>query len=164
MDKNIKIKIRFSILILFLIISNIFLSQNFAEMYIVYIQRGLESEGLYARLILNLILIFFLFIFKKKWKKNYDDYHIWYWFSLITIISIFFNPISSTLIDRIIIYFIPLQLAVYSRLPFLVKNIIQPTYTKLAIITFYGAIQFIWLNFSNHSGAWLPYKNILFYD
>jgi len=161
-DKNIKIKIRFLFVILFLISSSIFLSQNFASMYEVYIQRSLDSQGIYGRLILNLIPILFLFMFRKKWKKKYNDYQIWYWFSLVTIISVFFISISSTLIDRILIYFIPIQLAVYSRLPFLLKNIIQPTYTKLAIITFYAANHFIWLYFSNHSQAWLPYKSILF--
>lgn len=164
LDKNIRIKTRILSIMLFSIILFIFLIQNFTSMYEIYIVRGLKSEGIYGRLILNLIPILFLFIFRKKWKKNYSDYNIWYWFSLITIISIFFIPISSTLIDRILIYFIPLQLVVYSRLPFLLKYIIQPIYTKLAIITFYGATHFIWLYFSNHSKAWLPYKNILFYD
>ena len=100
--------------------------------------------------------------FTKQWKKDYDDYHIWYWFSFVSIVSLFFIPISSTLIDRILIYFIPLQLVVYSRLPFLAKNIIQPIYTKLAIITLYAIVHFIWLNYANHSTAWIPYENILF--
>lgn len=162
LDKNIKIKQRFFLLIFFLIISTIFLSQNYAAMNEIYIQRSLKSEGIYGRLILNIIPILIFFYFKEKWKKNFNDYHIWYWFSFVTIISIIFIPISSTLIDRILIYFTPLQLVVYSRLPFLAKNIIQPIHTKLTIFTFYAAVQFIWLYFSNHSNAWLPYKNILF--
>ena len=133
-------------------------------MYEAYITRGLQSQGIYGRLILNLIPILFLFMYKIKWKKNYNDYHLWYWFSFVIILCIFFIPISSTLIDRILIYFIPLQLVVYSRLPFLLENIIQPTYTKLAIIIFYATNHLIWLYYSNHSEAWFPYKSILFHD
>ena len=161
-NKNIKKQVRYIMIILTIPVLYIFLSQNYAEFFNNYISRGLKSSGIYARLFLNLIPIFFLFIYRKKWKKNFDDYNIWYWFSFVSIVSIFFIPISSTLIDRILIYFIPLQLVVYSRLPFLNKDTIQPIYTKLAIIIFYAIVNFVWLNYSKHSPAWLPYKNILF--
>ena len=162
LNKDIRIQYRYFLIILSLFICFTLISQNFNAMYETYFSRGLQSEGIYPRLILNLIPVFFLFIYRRKWKKDYDDYQIWFWFSFVSIVSLFFIPISSTLIDRILIYFIPLQLVVYSRLPFLAKNIIQPIYTKLAIITLYAIVHFIWLNYASHSTAWIPYENILF--
>lgn len=62
----------------------------------------------------------------------------------------------STALDRMALYFIPLQLVVFSYLPSLLKGSKQ-TWTFL-IILYYALILFVWINFAKHAQYWLPYQ------
>ena len=79
------------------------------------------------------------------------------------ILSFPFVFIFSSMIDRLVFYFIPIQLFVLMRLKKIFKNNNNYFMTKLFIIIFYAAVYFIWLNFAHHKINWLPYKNLLLY-
>ena len=69
---------------------------------------------------------------------------------------------SSAAIDRLALYLLPLQLVVFSYLPDAFTN--DKELKKLIIlfiVSYYGLVLFVWLNFGVHSQEWLPYKNIL---
>lgn len=118
------------------------------------------SNGVYYRLFLNILSGFFFIFFYRylKFNNNFDKLIVLIF--LLNILLLFFSFSFSTLVDRIIIYFTFIQLVVFSRLYLIFPKYI--IYFNLFVIFFYLLLFLIWLNFSNHSYAWIPYKNILF--
>ena len=117
------------------------------------------SNGVYYRLFLNILSGFIFIIFYKhiKFNNNFDKLIILIF--VLNLILTYFSFSYSTLVDRIIIYFTFIQLIVLSRI-----YLINPKYTiyfNFIVILIYLSLFVIWLNFSNHSYAWIPYKNIL---
>ena len=67
---------------------------------------------------------------------------------------------SSTAVDRLALYIIPLQLVVLSRVPdaFPSRDGGRNVQLLVTIILYSAAIQFVWLTFANHAEFWLPYQ------
>jgi hypothetical protein len=71
----------------------------------------------------------------------------------------FFVSELSTALDRVALYFIPLQLVSFSYLPDAIGRSGGLNQVIVAgILIYYAAAMFIWLNFATHSGYWLPYQ------
>ena len=62
---------------------------------------------------------------------------------------------SSTAVDRIALYMMPLQLIVLPRFVFLFQS---RQVGRLVVILYAAAIQFTWLNFATHAQYWVPYQ------
>jgi hypothetical protein len=70
---------------------------------------------------------------------------------------------SSTAVDRIALYLIPLQLYVFPRLPDLMTK--EPKGKRVwvgLILAYYACVQFVWLLYANNARSWLPYKAYFF--
>ena len=141
---------------------DLLLAEKQEHLWNVYVERQMQSSGAYIRVFMNFLPAVLLLMYRKKWKKHYADYPFWFWIAIGSIASMFLVGTATTAIDRISLYFIPLQLDVYSRLPFLAKKQINPQITKLLIISGYTAVLFVWLLFASHAHCWIPYQNILF--
>ena len=87
------------------------------------------------------------------------------------VMGLYFVIPSSTAIDRVALYLLPLQLMVFSNLPEVLGR--RPSAAKstshnpastsnngwvLLVLAYYGAVEFVWLNFASHAPAWLPYR------
>lgn len=129
-----------------------------------YIDRQLQSDGAIVRVFMNLVPSFLLLMYRKEWKRTYNDYTFWFWIAIGSIIAMGLVGVASTAVDRMALYFIPIQLAVYARLPYLARNQVKPSVMKVLIVLGYTAVLFVWLNYATFSGWWQPYKNILFMD
>ncbi len=117
------------------------------------------SKGAIYRILLNITsgIIFLIFYKKLKFEKEINLLII---FSLIfNLILLFFINDYSTFVDRIIIYFIFIQIIVFSRLFYILPKF--KVLFNVFITIIYSLVYFVWFNFSIHSYAWLPYKNIL---
>ncbi len=75
------------------------------------------------------------------------------WTSLGLLVLLVVSP-SSTAVDRIALYMIPLQLIVLPRVVALFQS---PQVARLILIVYAAAIQFTWLNFAAHASYWVPY-------
>ena len=129
-----------------------------------YIDKNMQSAGAKIRVAMNLFPAILLFIYRKQWKRDFDDYAFWYWIALGSMVAMTLVGFASTAVDRISLYFIPIQLTVYGRLPYLVRNQISPAMMKVMIIVGYTAVLFVWLNYATHAQYWLPYQNLLWLD
>jgi hypothetical protein len=69
---------------------------------------------------------------------------------------------SSTAVDRMALYLIPLQLFVFARLPDLMGRGRGLRNWVLAVVAYYAAVLFVWLNFATHAYTWVPYHSWLF--
>jgi len=127
-----------------------------------YVEAKLQAEGAKIRVLMNFIPSILLLLYRKEWQKNFVDYSFWFWIAIGSILSLGLVNFASMAVDRVALYFIPIQLVVFSRLPFLARKEIPPNLVKIMIILGYALVLFIWLNFANHAIFWLPYQNIIF--
>lgn len=131
------------------------------RLYADYVQTGMQSEGAYLRIALNALPALLLFSFRKAWKAHFHDYGFW---SMVAAASLSAIPLvgpASTAVDRMALYFLPLQIVVFSRLPFLMRHILPVKVTTLFVLLFYLVVLSVWLNLGNFSMWWIPYENAI---
>ncbi len=141
-----------------------FLAEDQAALIQNYIVAQMESSGALIRVMMNIIPAFILFYTRKRWNKLFNDYNFWKFIALASILSLPLLSISSTVVDRISLYFIPLQIVVFSRLPLLLEKKIKKKRIKLLILVYYFTVLSVWLMMGTFSYWWLPYQNIIFYN
>lgn len=124
----------------------------------VYVEQTMDSSGGQIRVLMNLPAALLLFLFWKKWAQLYSDRWLWAIFAILAIASLLLVTKASTAVDRIALYFIPLQLVVYSRLPELLKGKISRPLIIGALLSYFGVVQFVWLVFGTHAPYWVPYR------
>lgn len=130
-----------------------------------YVEAEFDSSGAVVRLLMNAVPAVLFIIFRKRFPVSDWGRVLWLLIStcsLMLVVFVYLSP-STTLVDRIGLYFIPLQLFVFGNLAHAMQlkgN--ERTALVVAVIAYYGAILFVWLNFATHSGAWVPYKFLPF--
>jgi hypothetical protein len=140
------------------------LSGELDYMWSGYIEEQMQSGGAKVRVLMNFIPALILFYYRKEWKRQFSDYAIWFWIALGSIFAMAVVGLASTAVDRVSLYFIPIQLVVFSRLPYLARRIVAPQVTIYTILFAYASVLFVWLNYATHSFCWVPYKNIIISD
>ena len=136
---------------------------KFANMVHFYITNTtMESSGAFIRVMVSSIAALVFLSFRKHWKGKYGDYHIWLIFSILTLIMLPLTFIISTTIDRIALYFLPMQVVIFSRISALIKDDNLTIIYILSLLILYFSILFVWLNYGSYSIYWIPYSNILF--
>lgn len=140
----------------------VLLQDSFDTMYANYVEAEIQSEGAFVRLAMNAVPAAMLLFWKRRFQFAPDEMALWRWFSLISLglLAGLFVSAASTAIDRIALYMLPLQLVVFSHLPGVLggRSGRSAGLVSAAIVAYYGAVLFVWLNFGNHSGYWLPYR------
>ncbi len=139
-----------------------FLADHSEELWENYVEAQMQSEGAKIRVLMNLVPSVVFFLFRKRWKKHYSDYPFWFIIAVGSVASVFLVGSASTAVDRVALYFIPIQIVVFSRLPFLAQHIISQTYTTVMIVLFYALVLLVWLNYATNARYWVPYDNLLF--
>jgi hypothetical protein len=139
-----------------------FVGDTAAEtLYKNYVEADMQSQGALIRVLLNLLPAALLFLFRKRWKAHFKDYTFWFMIALASAASVGLVGFASTAVDRMALYFLPIQIVVFSRLPFLARNVLHPKTTTLLVLTLYLAILFVWLNYAVNAMVWIPYKNYI---
>ncbi len=125
-----------------------------------YIDEQYSSAGAYIRVPMNLVPgLIFLFNYR-KFMMNEATRKLWRNFSLgavVALVLLVTTP-SSTAVDRISLYLIPLQMLVLGRLPYVVTTKRDSNILFVMVIVYSAAIQFVWLNNADNRGSWLPYR------
>jgi len=132
------------------------------QLWNTYVEQQMQSSGAKIRVLMNFIPALLFFMYRKEWKEKYDDYTFWFWIAIASFVSLALVGTATTAVDRVSLYFIPIQIAVLARLPYLARNNLSPNTTKVAIVLMYTAVLFVWLFFASHSHCWVPYQNIIF--
>ena len=143
---------------------DLLLADQQEKLWNIYVEQQMQSQGAMIRVLMNFLPSVLLLMYRKEWKRSFDDYSFWFWIAIGSIISLALVGVASTAVDRIALYFIPIQLVVYARLPYLARKQFSPAMVKVMIILLYTAVLFVWLNFAGHNYAWIPYQNFLFMD
>lgn len=116
------------------------------------------SQGAAVRVFMNVVpAIIFL------WKRyvlapGVSERRLWTWMAILALACVPLLPVSATAVDRVALFFIPLQLFVFGRLSRLSNDIKNRTLIVIAVASYYASVQFVWLNFASHANAWVPYQ------
>lgn len=129
-----------------------------------YLEAEYQSQGAGIRVAMNAVPAVLFLLFRRRFVMPQAERMFWTWmslFALVFVVALEVSP-SSTAVDRVALYWIPLQLFVLSRLP---NAIGQPDGLNSALVNWvvvYSAlVLFVWLFFAKTAFAWLPYNNVL---
>jgi hypothetical protein len=126
-----------------------------------YLTAQYESSGAQIRIAMNALPAAIFLVFRNRFSLNPAQKSFWTWMSLGALAFILLLAVSpsSAAVDRVALYWIPLQLFVWSRLPQAMGQRAGTQRQWLAVVLAYAfAVQFVWLFYAEHSYAWLPYK------
>lgn len=140
----------------------LFLEEHYALLWDTYVESNMKSDGGFIRVVMNSIPSLLLFIYWKRFKKSWNGIEIWKWLAITSIIFIPLVTLSSTAVDRVALYLMPIQLTVLSRFPGIFRTPEQQSLVITVTIIGYGSVLFVWLAYASHSIYWLPYRNLLF--
>ena len=140
------------------------LADSVERLVVNYIEAEYQSEGAAVRIAMNLVPAGLLLLLRRRFTWQPAERNLWTMFALLAVASVVWLLLSpsSTAVDRVALYLIPLQLYVFSRLPDLLGRGGGKRTWVWAITIYYGVVLFVWLNFATHAFAWLPYRFYLF--
>jgi hypothetical protein len=128
-----------------------------------YLEAEYQSQGALIRVVLSLLPALAFLPNRRRFQLQPGPLRIWSLISLLAIAAAFGLVLvaSSTAVDRLALYVIPLQIFVGSRLPDVRLWGLAPDTWNLFLIAFSFAVLLVWLLFAKTSFAWLPYRNLL---
>ena len=150
-----------AILVAAYVLWDLFVAKYQEQLWEVYVNEQMVSEGARIRVWMNLVPSVILLVYWKSWKESFPNYFFWSWIATGSILAVVFVDLAPTAVDRVALYFIPIQVVVFSRLPFLARGLIAPRAIRTGIVLGYAAVLYVWLNYATHAPYWLPYQNIL---
>lgn len=137
------------------------LSDHIEHLTNLYHDANVQSSGALVRLTMNVVPAVLMLVFHRHFAFSLSEKRLWIIVSIISICMflVFFITNLSTALDRMALYFIPLQLVIFSHLP----NVGGHPNRRIEIIVigiilYNAAVLFFWLNFAYHSYAWIPYS------
>lgn len=126
-----------------------------------YIGEGVDSAGAVIRIAMNVVPAALLLFLGRRMGLSAASHGFWFFMALAAILFIpilILSP-SSTVVDRMALYWIPLQLLVLSRIP---DSLGAPGKANMIwtflVILYSGSVMAIWMIFASHSSYWLPYQ------
>jgi hypothetical protein len=126
-----------------------------------YIESQYQSSGAAIRISMNALPGVLFLLFRKRFHLSLEQRSFWTWMawsSLLFVVLLKVSP-SSTAVDRVALYWIPLQLFVLSRLPNAFgQRDGKSTLWVYAVIAYCIAVHFVWLFYADTAFAWLPYQ------
>ena len=126
-----------------------------------YVGAEYESSGAAIRVAMNALPAALFLLKRKRFGLSPAQRTFWTLMALGAlgfVVLLYISP-SSTAVDRVALYWIPLQLFIWSRVPDAMGS---PGAANAgwvyAVVGYSAAVQFVWLFFAVHSVFWLPYQ------
>jgi hypothetical protein len=127
-----------------------------------YLVSEYKSSGAAVRIAMNAFPAALFLLLRKRFKLPKAQRIFWTWMALVPLMFVallYLFPFASTAIDRMALYWIPLQLFVLSRLPDVVGRSHSANASWVyAVVGYSAAVHFVWLFFAVYSRYWLPYQ------
>lgn len=138
----------------------LYLEESAETLVETYVGSQMTSEGGAIRVAMNAVPALLFLLNRKHFRLDRAELALWIWVSLIALVlvPIFFLSPSSTAVDRVALYFIPIQMYVFSRLPDALWRGKHRLAVRGGVAVYYGLVMFVWLNYATHSKYWVPYQ------
>jgi hypothetical protein len=134
-----------------------FLEDSLAHFVKNYVKAEYSSQGALIRVTMNVVPAALALAMGSRLGFFDAERKLWRNFSLASfalLVLVLVSP-STTAVDRIALYILPLQIAVLSRVP---GGLMNEFTGKLTVVGYSLAVQFVWLNFAAHAKYWVPYQ------
>jgi EpsG family len=124
-----------------------------------YVGQAYSSSGAFIRVLMNLPPAMIFLLNQDKFKLSEDTRRLWRNFALSALVALalLLTTPSSTAVDRISLYLIPLQMLVFGRLPYVASSKRDTNVLYLMVIIYSAMIQYVWLTYADNREAWVPY-------
>jgi hypothetical protein len=126
-----------------------------------YIEAQMESTGATIRVAMNALPAAVFLLLRRHFHLEPTQKRFWTWMAwgaLAFVVLLKVSP-SSTAVDRVALYWIPIQLFVWSRLPEALGRSIESKAVLVYVVVGYSAtVLLVWLLFSTYVDHWLPYQ------
>jgi hypothetical protein len=123
-----------------------------------YVEAQYQSQGGLIRVLMNVVPALLLLAFRRRLVPDLQERKLWRWMAVFSLACLPLVSLASTAVDRVALYLIPIQLFVFARVPRLARTVQIRTPLVLAVVGYYTAVLYVWLNFAVHSQYWLPYQ------
>jgi hypothetical protein len=137
------------------------LEESVDALYTGYIEAEYQSEGTLVRLLMNALPAALILLWRGRFQFAEAEAALWQWFAIISLAllaSLLVSP-SSTAVDRVGLYMLPLQLVVFAHFPDVFgRRGRHNNGLVAALLVYYAMVQFVWLNYASHAYAWVPYR------
>jgi hypothetical protein len=122
-----------------------------------YVQAKYSSQGALIRVAMNLVPATLVLTLASRLGFSDTERRLWRNFALASfaLLALVLVSPSTTAVDRVALYVLPIQIAVLSRVP---GGLMRELTGKLTVIAYSLAVQFVWLNFAAHADSWIPYR------
>jgi hypothetical protein len=141
----------------FALLYNVFLADSVEVFVKNYVKAGYSSQGAAIRVGMCVAPALLFLGLRRDFGFADQEERLWLYYSfaaLLTLVVLIFGA-SSTAVDRIALYILPLQIVIFARLPMVTRN---RGFANALVIVGAFAVQFVWLNFAVHARFWLPYQ------
>jgi hypothetical protein len=138
----------------------LFLVESIQDLRTHYLDDEYQSAGAGVRVAMNALPAAVFLCFEKRFQISPKQRTLWKVTSLVALAflgALVLSP-STTAVDRLALYLIPLQLFVWSHFPNILGWPGRGAPGVLMVLLLYGIVLFTWLNFAHYSVAWIPYK------
>lgn len=142
--------------------AQLLLLEQSEAMWKAYVEKGMESEGGQIRVAMNAVPAALFLILGGRLTTETGERQLWWWLATFALVCVLLVPISSTAVDRVALYFIPLQIFVFARFHRVVAEGSGRSVIAGAICVYYALVHFVWLNYASHASYWVPYKMMRF--
>ncbi len=128
-----------------------------------YLEAEYQSQGALIRVALCLLPALLFLPYRRRFQLPPNTQRIWTLIAALAVAAAIglATVASSTAVDRLALYLIPLQLFVGSRLPDTRLFGFSPTSWTRLLVACSLAVMLVWLLFGAFSRFWLPYRNLL---
>ena len=126
-----------------------------------YVEAEMDSSGALVRLAMNAVPALIFLLFRKRFPISEDYRWLWTLFASVAlglVVLVYFSP-ATTALDRVGLYFIPIQLFVFGNIARLVaRDTTTHASVTVLVVTYYGTVLYTWLQYATHAEFWLPYQ------
>lgn len=123
-----------------------------------YVESQKESGGALFRISLNLLLIMLCLLFFYRLSLSALEYKLIIISGVISIGALLMVSSFSTLVDRIYLYVIPIQMLIIGKLSELFLYGMPRVIYNTLVYLFFLVLLILWLILSSHGNAWMPYE------
>lgn len=141
---------------------SVFLEEMSGVFIQTYIRDPMVSDGTQVRVIMNGVAGACILGFGRMFAVSPRVFRFWRLYALTSMVFVAAIVVLPplTAIDRVALYWMPLQIYAFGHLPFALRRWGLGEVSTVGVIFVYAAVQYVWLNFATYSFAWFPYRFI----
>lgn len=137
-----------------------FAASEAENLYMNYVVSDYDAAGAAIRLFMGAVPAFIFLLFKRRFGFSGAGEAMWRNLAVGSLMLFLAFPMfeSSVFLDRSGLYFLPVQLMVYNRLPFTIGSGSYKGSAALVVVAGYATVLGVWLTTATHAAYWLPYE------